>query len=213
MILDATVLIKLDGGYLMHIYCIISVQRSSEYATAIFCIQFSILRHKGAVVWHNHHSTYRSYNIADRYKWWWHQSMDRSGFFWILEILVQNRTSVTLQNDVQDCLRSLIDTPVYIAPEINRILYCATFQVSATGIILYPIIPWQYPLHGLGEDEWKLQHDVNVGFFFLVDPMWRSTTRLCLSFVRELLHPDPMKWIKTAAALLHQWLPEINDRN
>lgn len=108
------------------------------------------------------------------------------------------------------CLRSLLGTPVYIAPEIiSRKPYSAAVDVYAMGIMLYRMISGHYPYDGDDDDRTlELAAQAHLSFS---DPSWRRTSKECRSFVRALLQPHPERRLTAAAALLHPWIANCPD--
>lgn len=109
------------------------------------------------------------------------------------------------------CLRSLLGTPVYIAPEIiSRKPYGAAVDVYATGIMLYRMISGHYPYDGRDDDDRTLELAVQ-GRLTFTDSAWRRTSKECRSFVRALLQPRPERRLTAATALLHPWMTNFTD--
>lgn len=109
------------------------------------------------------------------------------------------------------CLRSLLGTPVYIAPEIiSRKPYGAPVDVYATGIMLYRMISGHYPYDGRDDDDRTLELAVQARLTF-TDAAWRRTSKECRSFVRALLQPRPERRLTAATALLHPWMTNFSD--
>lgn len=111
-----------------------------------------------------------------------------------------------LDNTHHVCLRSLLGTPVYIAPEIiERQPYGASVDIYATGVMLYRMISGHYPYDGREDDDKTLQMAVE-GRLRFTDGAWRKVSRKCRSFVRALLQPRPECRLTARTALLHPWL-------
>lgn len=109
------------------------------------------------------------------------------------------------------CLRSLLGTPVYIAPEIiRRKPYGAAVDVYAMGVMLYRMISGHYPYDGRDDDDRTLDLAVQARLM-LNDPAWRRTSKECRSFVRALLQPQPERRLTAATAMLHPWMADYTN--
>lgn len=106
------------------------------------------------------------------------------------------------------CLRSLVGTPVYVAPEIiNRHDYGPQVDLYAIGVMLHRMLCGSYPYDAKDDDEKTMALAVQ-GHLTFADPAWKSISPSCKSFVRALLQPHPERRLIAKAALHHPWLSE-----
>lgn len=106
------------------------------------------------------------------------------------------------------CLRSLLGTPVYIAPEIiNRQPYGAPVDIYAAGVMLYRMLSGHYPYDGREDDDKTMSLAVEARLTF-PDSVWKRVSPDCLSFVRALLQSRPERRLTAETALLHPWFDE-----
>jgi len=114
---------------------------------------------------------------------------------------------VNFVNGARDiCLRSLVGTPVYVAPEvINRQEYGCAVDIYAVGVMLYRMLSGSYPFDGGANDELTMELAVGAELAF-VEPEWESISPLCKGFIRALLQPRPERRLTAKAALHHAWL-------
>lgn len=114
---------------------------------------------------------------------------------------------VNFVDDPRDeCLKSLVGTPVYVAPEIiNRHDYGTAVDVYAVGVMLHRMICGLYPFDGREDDERTMALAVQANLTFK-DPAWKNVSPQCISFVRALLQPRPECRLSADAALVHPWM-------
>lgn len=105
-----------------------------------------------------------------------------------------------------ETMRSLVGTPVYVAPEIvDRRSYGTAVDVWATGIMAYRMMGGTYPFDG-GKDDEKTMELIAAGDLKFSDAPWKKVSSECLSFLRALLHPNPTIRLSAEGALYHPWL-------
>lgn len=114
---------------------------------------------------------------------------------------------VNFVNDHTDvCLRSLVGTPVYVAPEIiNRKPYGCPVDIYAVGVMLYRMLCGSYPFDA-GEDDEETMNLAVEGKLTFEEHAWAETSIMCKNFVRALLQPKPERRLNAKAALHHPWI-------
>lgn len=104
-----------------------------------------------------------------------------------------------------EVMRSLVGTPVYVAPEIvNGRAYGAAVDVYAVGVMAYRMISGEYPFDGREDDE-KTMELIRQGRLEFNSARWANVSQTCRRFVTALLQPDSRKRLTAAAALEHDW--------
>lgn len=105
-------------------------------------------------------------------------------------------------------MRSLVGTPVYVAPEIaERRAYGSAVDVWALGILLYRMVGGRYPYDG-GEDNEATMELISKGGLSFAEPEWAQVSPALISLIRGLLQPDPTRRLSAEAALHHRWFSE-----
>lgn len=114
---------------------------------------------------------------------------------------------VNFVNDHTDvCLRSLVGTPVYVAPEIiNRKPYGCPVDIYAVGVMLYRMLCGSYPFDA-GEDDEETMNLAVEGKLTFDEPAWAETSIMCKNFVRALLQSKAHRRLTAKAALHHPWI-------
>lgn len=114
---------------------------------------------------------------------------------------------VNFVNDHTDaCLRSLVGTPVYVAPEIiNHKPYGCPVDIYAVGVMLYRMLCGSYPFDA-GEDDEETMNLALEGWIAFEEPAWAETSIMCKNFVRALLQAKPQRRLTAKAALHHPWI-------
>lgn len=103
-------------------------------------------------------------------------------------------------------LRSLVGTPVYVAPEIiSRHPYGAPVDMYAVGVMLYRMLSGSYPFDA-GVDDQKTMELAVEGKLTFDEHAWAGTSIMCKNFVRALLQPRPERRLTAKAALHHPWI-------
>lgn len=104
------------------------------------------------------------------------------------------------------CLRSLVGTPVYVAPEvIRREAYGRPVDMYALGVMLYRMVSGRYPFDGGENDEETMRLAVKGGVAF-DGPAWEPVSDICRQFITALLEGRVDKRITAQDALSHEWL-------
>ncbi|CDF36602.1 Serine/threonine protein kinase Rhodoplastic [Chondrus crispus] len=114
---------------------------------------------------------------------------------------------VNFVNDHTDaCLRSLVGTPVYVAPEIiNHKPYGCPVDIYAVGVMLYRMLCGSYPFDA-GEDDEATMNLALEGWISFDEPAWADTSIMCKNFIRALLQAKPQRRLTAKAALHHPWI-------
>ncbi|KAI0560822.1 Serine/threonine protein kinase Rhodoplastic [Gracilaria domingensis] len=104
-----------------------------------------------------------------------------------------------------ECMRSLIGTPVYVAPEIfHEKPYSEAVDMYAVGVMIYRMLCGEYPYDG-GEDNDKTRDLVLEGKLEFRQIVWKEISAEAKSLVRGLLQPTPRKRLTAQGALQHSW--------
>ncbi|PXF47253.1 putative myosin light chain kinase [Gracilariopsis chorda] len=110
------------------------------------------------------------------------------------------------EDERDECMKSLIGTPVYVAPEIiSEKPYSAAVDLYAIGVMVYRMLCGEYPYDG-EEDHDKTMALASAARLEFKQPAWRTVSLSAKSFVRGLLQPVSKKRLTARGALCHQWL-------
>lgn len=119
---------------------------------------------------------------------------------------------VNFLDPAAETLRSLVGTPVYVAPEIaERKQYGAAVDVYAVGVMLYRMLFGCYPYDGGDDDEKTMQLIVSAKLQF-PSPACHNVSDSCKSLIRGLLRKDPRVRLSANGAMFHPWF-SILDRS
>lgn len=103
-------------------------------------------------------------------------------------------------------LRSLVGTPVYVAPEIiKNELYGAPVDMYAMGVLLYRMLSSRYPFDAGDDDEETMRMCVNDEVPFH-QPIWSQVSDKCQTFIRSCLEKSPDRRMTAEKALSSDWL-------
>lgn len=112
------------------------------------------------------------------------------------------------EDERDECMKSLIGTPVYVAPEIiSEKPYSAAVDLYAIGVMVYRMLCGEYPYDG-EEDHEKTMALASAARLEFKQPAWRAVSASAKSFVRGLLQPASKKRFTARGALCHPWLAE-----
>eukprot|EP00178_Gracilaria_changii_P014812 TRINITY_DN4155_c0_g1_i1.p1 TRINITY_DN4155_c0_g1~~TRINITY_DN4155_c0_g1_i1.p1 ORF type:complete len:621 (-),score=63.46 TRINITY_DN4155_c0_g1_i1:475-2337(-) len=104
-----------------------------------------------------------------------------------------------------ECMRSLIGTPVYVAPEIFREKpYSEAVDMYAAGVMIFRMLCGEYPYDG-GEDNEKTKDLAIRGRLDFRQSAWKEISSDAKSLVRGLLQPSPWKRLSAQGAVQHSW--------
>jgi calcium/calmodulin-dependent protein kinase I len=104
-----------------------------------------------------------------------------------------------------ETLRSLVGTPVYVAPEIiARADYGAGVDIFAVGVMLFRMVSGSYPFDG-GDDDEKTMQLIAGGNLQFPGNKWRTVSTPCRLLVRGLLQRSPRLRLSAEGALHHDW--------
>lgn len=107
------------------------------------------------------------------------------------------------------CLRSMLGTPVYIAPEIARgVQYGAAADMYAMGVMLYRMLSGWYPFDG--EDEENTLKLAVDGKLEWRSSLWSDVSEDCKEFVKTLLSTNASLRYTAEEALQHPWLLSVS---
>ncbi|CAN8069539.1 unnamed protein product [Agarophyton chilense] len=104
-----------------------------------------------------------------------------------------------------ECMRSLIGTPVYVAPEIFRERpYSEAVDMYAMGVMIFRMLCGEYPYDG-GADNDKTKDLTIAGKLEFRQRAWKGVSIEAISLVKGLLQPNPRKRLTANGALQHSW--------
>jgi calcium/calmodulin-dependent protein kinase I len=107
-----------------------------------------------------------------------------------------------------ETLRSLVGTPVYVAPEIvARSDYGAAVDVFAVGVMLFRMVSGSYPYDG-GDDDEKTMQLIAEGNLQFPGNKWRSISTSCKLLVRGMLQKSSRLRLSAEGALHHDWFTQ-----
>lgn len=109
-----------------------------------------------------------------------------------------------IDEDESVVLKSVVGSPVFIAPEmVMRKGYTTAVDLWGVGVVVYQLLVGTTPFNVNDFEDYKdfLQHGPKFR-----EPQWSSLSSEAQSFVRSLLQVDPAKRLTAASALQHQWL-------
>lgn len=116
----------------------------------------------------------------------------------------------------EETMRSLVGTPVYVAPEIaERKPYGVGVDIWAAGVMAFRMISGVYP-YDCGDDDEATMAAIVKGNLKFPSDQWRSVSPECISLIRGLMQPKTNLRLSAVGALQHRFfenvkLPEENE--
>lgn len=109
----------------------------------------------------------------------------------------------------EETMRSLVGTPVYVAPEIaERKPYGVGVDIWAAGVMAFRMISGEYP-YDCGEDDEATMDAIVRGNLKFPSDQWQSVSPECISLIRGLLQPKTNLRLSAVGALQHRFFENV----
>lgn len=113
-------------------------------------------------------------------------------------------------DEKEECLRSMVGTPEYVAPEVARKkMYGAAVDVYAVGVMLFRMLLGTYPYSGETQEE--TLEKVQLGNVKLCHRDCPQLSTSCINFINSLLNADSHERPTAEEALQHCWMCSADD--
>lgn len=104
-------------------------------------------------------------------------------------------------------MKSLVGTPLYVAPEVLKGIYGPECDIWSIGVIMYLLLSGQFPFNGVNRVQ--IFQKISEADLNLQSGIWDEISESAKDLLIRLLQVDPKKRIYTEDALQHSWFKHI----